>query len=247
MKRKKKLVTCWQCGADVSGLAAVSSGPTPLINYAPAAKLPMSQREIEAVRIPFQHALHIAAPLGFSVCILCVLSDISQARSLGWGWIVGSAVFVAVRVVAAVGDWEQFGWRLEQLFKVDLNKDGTVGEPGPQQPRQTAIDEVDERFPNGAPRSASLTWLPISPEETQRLAVALVVEDVLFVRSELVRKKALRHNDYTAIKDVLLEKRYLRKVGNGLAVTMAGYRWFCKKIPQTMTPLPYTSLRIGRL
>lgn len=143
-------------------------------------------------------------------------------------------------------DAKRVWYELERRFGVDLDGDGVIGEPEPQ-PRQTAIDEVDDRAPNGAPRTASLTWLPISPEQTQKLAVALVVDDVLFSREDLKRAKAIKHNDYGRVMRVLLDRRYLRKIGGGVGVTFAGYRWFCKKIPRDMDALPYTSLSIGRL
>lgn len=129
-------------------------------------------------------------------------------------------------------------WKFEEFTGADIDQDGVVGPP-----RQTPIDEVDERYDNGTPKLVKLDWLPIAPEETQKLATAVLVDGVRFTRRELSEVKALSIEDYSKVMKVLLTRNYLRKSGNGVVVTYAGYRWLCKQIPPEMTPLPYTSLQ----
>jgi hypothetical protein len=113
MKRKKQeTITCPHCGGGVTYMARAMSSPAPLLNYSPP---PKDQRTIEAVDIPFKHGLHVSMPVGFVTSILCVLGGVPQSRSIGWGVVVTSIVFVVVRVTASVGDWNQFLWQLERI------------------------------------------------------------------------------------------------------------------------------------
>lgn len=128
--------------------------------------------------------------------------------------------------------------KFEEITGKDINQDGEIGPP-----RRTPLDEVDERYNNGTPKLVKLDWLPIAPEETQKLAAAVLVDGVRFTRRELSEAHALSIEDYSKVMKILLSRNYLRKSGNGVVVTYAGYRWLCKQIPEGMTPLPYTSLQ----
>lgn len=131
-------------------------------------------------------------------------------------------------------------WKVEEVTGVDVDRDGEIG-----QPRQTPVDRFDKRHNDGSPKRWKLDWLPIAPEETQRLAVAVVVDGIRFVRDELVKKKAIALNDYGPVIKVLKECGFLYKKGSGVALTYIGYKWLCQQIPDGMTPLPYTSLPVG--
>jgi hypothetical protein len=232
---------CPTCGAKVRRGFTFTAPP---IVPAKRARLQLSERAEAALLIPAGQAI------GTGAVIAAVGTLAADLWLPGWeAWKIGALC----GVVAIGGVWwdgirddaKRVWYELERRFGVDLDRDGIVGEPEKRHPRQTAIDEIDERHSSGAPRTASLTWLPIAPEETQRLAAAVVVDGVRFVRGELVAEGAIKLNDYKGVKDALLDRRYLRTIGNGVGVTYAGYRWFCKKLPPELTPLPYTSLQIG--
>lgn len=202
------------------------------------------ERTVNSVDIPRKHARDAFIAVSIVSGAGCWLAGGDPARSAAWSLLLSTISAGAVRWLASVGDWNLLWWRVEQLANIDLTGDGAIGEPETNQPpRKTAIDEIDERHANGAPMAASLTWLPISPEETQKLAVALVVDDVRLVRTDLVAADALPLNSYKAVVDELKRRRMAFKTGNRNRLSLVGYKWFCKKLPQGLTPLPYTSLR----
>lgn len=172
--KKIKTVTCQNCGEPVQAGFASSVGArtSPFVVFNARQ---MTPDEIDATVIPLKHALHIAAPAGILTAILFVINDPSlshQAQALGGGLAVSCTAFIAVRAVAAVKNWEHLGWKLEQMFKIDLNRDRVIGEPQPQPEEHniTTSITVQERAPNGKiSRIKTLDW-PCNPDEVEGIA-----------------------------------------------------------------------------
>lgn len=242
MKRKKdqqETISCPHCGGGVTYMAKSLSSPASFINYAPAQRLPKDQRTTEAVDIPFKHALHIAAPIGFSGCILCVLSGVSQVHSLGWGTIIFSVVFVTVRVVASIGDWNQFLWQLEQLVKIDVNKTHNVGNPPDNHSVTTSIT-VEERASNGKLRRIKYLDWPCEPDDITEIAHRLLAGKL--AEADWGRGKVLSVPKFKSVRKSLIGHRYGSWKGKdksqGWELTPAGRVFLGEKPKLTNHPTP---------
>lgn len=235
-------MTCPMCGSEKSILPdwermqnfAFGTSVAPGTSY--MRQEPISSATLEGnVAVPFLQSVISGVFAGIAAGGIAAI--VEQPKSAIIGLITTSVTSGLVWAIAL--QWHnRLLWTIEEITGADIDQDGAVGPP-----RQTPIDEVDERYDNGTPKLVKLDWLPIAPEETQKLAIAVVVSGVRFVRDDLVRAEAIKFNDYGKVMKVLLNRNYLRKSGNGVVVTYAGYRWLCKQIPTGMTPLPYTSLQ----
>lgn len=187
------------------------------------------------VTVPFLQSLISGVFVGIGAGACAMVAD--SPKSVGIG-LVAAGVTSGLTWLVSVRQHNSLLWRMEEFIGADIDQDGEIGKP-----RQTPIDEVDERYPNGSPKVWRLDWLPITPEETQKLAVAVLVQGVRFTRRELTDAKVIKFDDYSKVKEVLQGRGMLCKNGTGVSLTRGGYQWFSKQLPEGMTPLPYTSLQ----
>lgn len=173
------------------------------------------------VLVPAGQALLIAAGVAVGALVLALALTLWRSWPfwvpIGAMGATGGLAFALAAVLLTL-DHRRLIWFAERALGVDLDADNVVGQPKPEPVTVELVSEDGRHRRYGR--------IPMTNEDLERLAWAVLRRGVAFSRRKLDAAGVLSAERYTSIKDSLLSAGLLRLAGEtenaGLELTPSG-------------------------